>query len=55
MPCTRVTVLPNGTAMAAVWSHQQLPEDKKSLPPTAAIFSAFGAQLWCSLEEVSEL
>uniref|UniRef100_A0A914XEF7 Protein RIC1 homolog n=1 Tax=Plectus sambesii TaxID=2011161 RepID=A0A914XEF7_9BILA len=38
-----------GTALAAVWSAKG---DKKL--PIAAVFTAFGAQMWCSLEAASQ-
>ncbi|VDK51686.1 unnamed protein product [Anisakis simplex] len=51
-----------GSAFAVVWSsvssHQSgstnIPNTTTTIPPILAIFSPFGAQLWCSLESSSD-
>lgn len=44
-----------GSAFAVVWSTNSTDSVKNGIiPPAAAIFSTFGAQLWCSLESSSD-
>uniref|UniRef100_A0A1I7WBN5 Protein RIC1 homolog n=1 Tax=Heterorhabditis bacteriophora TaxID=37862 RepID=A0A1I7WBN5_HETBA len=61
---SRVQVLSNGGAIAAVWSSRDSDSQcngvgstsnhTDNLSPTLAIFTPFGAQTWCSLESISE-
>jgi hypothetical protein len=50
-----------GGVFAAVWDHKVLESNgvqngirKLKCPPIMAMFSPFGAQWWCSLEDISE-
>jgi hypothetical protein len=46
---SRLQWFAQGAALAVVWR----PKNRDQLP-IAAVFSPFGAQLWCSLESATE-